>query len=109
MKKRIEERYSTDRKFGRPWLADKSRMNQHIQNRESPQKETNAEVYYYQKQIHNKTPMVMCLEDGQLLRGIITGYDKDSIRMDRGNKPSLLLFKRGIRYMYKQDEEKSKQ
>jgi sRNA-binding regulator protein Hfq len=109
MKRRIEERYSANHEFAR-WLANKGRMNGHTQNRMStPQKETNAEVYYYQKQIHNKTPMVVCLEDGQQLRGIITGYDKDSIKMDRKAEPSLLVFKRCIRYMYKQDEEKSKQ
>ena len=36
-----------------------------------PPEQTNAENYYYSKQMSNKTRMVIVLKDGELIRGVI--------------------------------------
>ena len=67
---------------------------------------TNAENFYYVKQIQNKTPMVVVLQDGETIKGTIDWYDKNSIRMSRESEPGLLLLKHYIKYMYKENEDK---
>jgi host factor-I protein len=67
---------------------------------------TNAENFYYVKQIQNKTPMVVVLQDGENIKGTIDWYDKNSIRLSRDNEPDVLLLKHYIKYMYKENEDK---
>src|SRR5450756_469773 len=40
-----------------------------------PPEQTNAEAYYYLKQMQSKTPIVVRLVDGEELRGWIEWYD----------------------------------
>jgi sRNA-binding regulator protein Hfq len=61
-----------------------------------------AELFYLQKQIHAQTPMVIVLEDGERVEGIIEWYDRNSIKV-RGRARSL-VFKSAIKYMYKLGE-----
>lgn len=68
--------------------------------------QTNAENFYYVKQIQNRTPMVVVLQDGEAIKGTIDWYDKNSIRVSRDSEPSLLLLKHYIKYMYKENEDK---
>jgi len=68
--------------------------------------QTNAENFYYVKQIQNKTPMVVVLQDGETLRGVIEWYDRNSIRLGRNSGPDVLLLKHYIKYMYKENEDK---
>jgi host factor-I protein len=68
--------------------------------------QTNAENFYYVKQMQNKTPMVVVLQDGETIKGTIDWYDKNSIRLSRDSEPSLLLLKHYIKYMYKENEDK---
>ena len=70
------------------------------------QQTTNAENFYYVKQIQNKTPMVVVLQDGETIKGTIDWYDKNSIRMSRDSEPGVLLLKHYIKYMYKENEDK---
>jgi sRNA-binding regulator protein Hfq len=70
-----------------------------------PPESTNAEAFYYLKQMNTKTPMVVVLEDGEQLRGHIEWYDRGCIKVHREGDPNLLVFKHSIRYMYKQEEE----
>jgi len=71
-----------------------------------PTEQTHAENFYYQKQIHSKTPMVVVTRDGEQLRGIIEWYDKSCIKLNRsGGQANLLVYKSAIRYMYKEGEE----
>jgi len=71
-----------------------------------PAEQTHAENFYYQKQIHSKTPMVVVTRDGEKLRGIIEWYDKNCIKLIRGGgQTNLLVYKSAIRYMYKEGEE----
>ena len=41
-----------------------------------PPDQTNAENFYYVKQMQSKTPMVFVLRDGETLHGVIEWYDK---------------------------------
>ncbi len=70
-----------------------------------PPEQTNAECFYYLKQMNNRTPMVVVLTDGEILRGHIEWYDKNCIKVHRNDAPNLLVFKHGIKYLYKQEEE----
>ena len=67
----------------------------------SPPEQTNAENFYYVKQMQAKTPMVIVLEDGETIEGTIEWYDKACLKIHRDNGPNLLLYKPCIKYMYK--------
>lgn len=69
--------------------------------RTSPPEQTNAENFYYLKQMQSKTPMSIVLRDGEILKGVIEWYDKDCLKVNREGDPNLLLFKSNIKYMYK--------
>jgi sRNA-binding regulator protein Hfq len=66
-----------------------------------PPDTTNAENFYYLKQMQSKTLMVIVLKDGETLEGVIEWYDRASIKLNREGAPNLLLFKDNIKYMYK--------
>ncbi len=71
----------------------------------APPEQTNAENFYYQKQMQSKTPMVIVLQDGEELRGIIEWYDKNCIKLNRdGGQPNLMIYKPAIKYMFKEEE-----
>lgn len=66
--------------------------------------QTHAEAFYFQKQMQARTPMVVVLKDGEEIRGSIEWYDRNSIKMNRGGQPGLLIYKHTIRYIYKAGE-----
>jgi host factor-I protein len=71
----------------------------------SPPEQTNAENFYYQKQMQTRTPMVIVLRDGEEVHGIIEWYDKSCIKVNRdGGEPNLMIYKPAIKYMYKEGE-----
>ena len=70
----------------------------------APPVETNAEIFYYKKQIDSHTLMVVILTDGEEVRGTIEWYDIDALKINRKDEPNLLLFKQHIKYMYKAEE-----
>ena len=47
-----------------------------LQKKPVPPDQTNAENFYYVKQMQAKTPMVFVLRDGETLHGVIEWYDK---------------------------------
>ena len=69
-----------------------------------PPEQTNAENFYYMKQMQSKTPMIAVLRDGEILQGYIEWYDKTCLKFNRNNGPNLLLYKSVIKYMYKDPE-----
>lgn len=71
-----------------------------------PPVETNAETYYYKKQIDAHTKMVIVLSDGEEIEGTIEWYDLDALKINRMNAPNLLLPKHSIKYMFKADDKK---
>ncbi|HPR64208.1 MAG TPA: RNA chaperone Hfq [Thermoanaerobaculia bacterium] len=70
----------------------------------TPPEQTFAEVYYYLKQMHSKSPVVIVMKDGEELKGWIEWYDRDVIKLNRHEGPNLMLFKDGIKYIYKDEE-----
>ncbi len=66
-----------------------------------PPEQTNAENFYYIKQMQSKTPMVIVLKDGEEIHGVIEWYDKASLKVNRTEGPNLLVYKSYIKYMYK--------
>jgi len=71
----------------------------------APPELTHAENFYWVKQMQSHTPMAVVLEDGEVLRGTIEWYDRDCIKLTRQGNPNLLVFKRVIKYVYKDGEE----
>ncbi len=71
----------------------------------APLEITHAENFYWVKQMQSRTPMAIVLEDGETLRGIVEWYDRDCIKLTRRGSPNLMIFKRVIKYVYKDSEE----
>jgi len=95
-----------NRKLIRPSLLEvKEQMSSPRRNNNHkkavPPEQTNAENFYYLKQMQAKTRMVFVLRDGETLEGVIEWYDKGSLKIHREGNPNLLLFKPCIKYLYK--------
>jgi sRNA-binding regulator protein Hfq len=69
-----------------------------------PPVETNAEIFYYKKQIDSHTLMVIVLIDNEEIEGTIEWYDRNAIKVNRTNAPNIMLLKHNIKYMFKADE-----
>lgn len=71
----------------------------------APPEQTNAENFYYQKQMQGRTPMVIVLRDGEEIHGVIEWYDRNCIKVNRNaGEPNLMIYKPAIKYMYKEGE-----
>ena len=75
-----------------------------VRKRVPPPNETNAEIFYYKKQIDAHTQMVIVLLDGEEIEGTIEWYDRGALKVNRKSAPNLLVLKRNVKYMYKADE-----
>ena len=75
-----------------------------VKKRVPPPNETNAEIFYYKKQIDAHTEMVIVLLDGEEIEGTIEWYDRGALKVNRKSAPNLLVLKRNVKYMYKADE-----
>ena len=97
-----------NRKLIRPTLSEvQDQMGARTQHRKpAPPDQTNAENFYYIKQMQNRTPMIVVLDGGEIIHGIIEWYDKSCIKVHRANLPNLLIMKTCIRYVYKENEAK---
>jgi len=69
-----------------------------------PPEQTHAENFYYQKQMQGKTPMVLVLQDGEEIHGVIEWYDKYCLKVNRIGAANLLIYKPSVKYMYKESE-----
>jgi small nuclear ribonucleoprotein (snRNP)-like protein len=76
------------------------------QRKPVPPEQTNAESFYYLKQMTNKTRMVILLKDGEEIRGTIEWYDRAALKVHRQDAPNILLLKDNIKYMFKENEDK---
>lgn len=78
---------------------------------------SHAESFYFQKQVQAQTPMVFVLEDGERIEGSIEWYDRNAIKvrctssspfqsggMRSESGARALLYKSGIKYLYKAGE-----
>ncbi len=96
----------SNRKLIRPDLNDmrKDSSSRSVRRKQTPPEQTNAEEFYYLKQMAAKTPMVVVLTDETELRGWIEWYDKNAIKLNRHHEPNLLILKHNIRFMFKEEE-----
>ena len=85
--------------------GDRSERNDRNGGRKpAPPEQTNAENFYYQKQMQAKTPMVIVLRDGEEIHGFIEWYDKSCLKVTCNGAPNLMIYKPSIKYMYKEGE-----
>ncbi len=75
-----------------------------IHDSHAPQESTHAEAFYFQKQVQTQTLMVVVLEDGEELEGVIEWYDRNSVKLRRINRQRTLIYKSSIKYIYKAGE-----
>ena len=71
----------------------------------TPPEQTNAEQFYYSKQMQGKTHMIVVMTDGEHLEGVIEWYDRDCLKLNREGAPNLLLYKHCIKYVHKAEGE----
>jgi len=88
----------------RPERMDRGDRNNGGGKKTPPAEQTNAENFYYQKQMQTKTPMVIVLRDGEQVHGTIEWYDKACIKISRNGAPNLMIYKPAIKYMFKEGE-----
>ena len=96
-----ERERERDRDRSTPQQASSSLQ---VKKRVPPPNETNAEIFYYKKQIDAHTVMVIVLLDGEEIEGTIEWYDRGALKVNRKSAPNLLVLKRNVKYMYKADE-----
>jgi sRNA-binding regulator protein Hfq len=95
----------SNRKLIRPDMAERKDLpGRSLRRKGSPPEQTNAEEFYYLKQMAAKTPMVVMLVNGDELHGWLEWYDKDALKLNRNDGPNLLILKHSIRYMFKEEE-----
>ncbi len=87
---------------GAPRAADQAETRKKM----PPPVETNAETFYYKKQIDSRTLMVIVLQDGEQIEGTIEWYDLDALKINRADAPNLMLPKHNIKYMFKAEDKK---
>src|SRR5271157_3781589 len=89
----------------RPERSERSERPERNNGKKSlPPEQTHAENFYYQKQMQAKTPMVLVLQDGEQIHGVIEWYDKYCLKLNRTGAANLLIYKPSIKYMYKESE-----
>lgn len=67
---------------------------------DSTAESSHAEAFYFQKQIQSQTLMMFVLEDGEQIEGTIEWYDRYAIKVRQG-RVRTLIYKAGIKYLYK--------
>jgi hypothetical protein len=67
---------------------------------------TGMEAWYMKQLMTAEIPIVVVLETGEKVRGIVRYYDKDTFSLGPANgSPKIFLRKDGIRYLYEEPEE----
>jgi host factor-I protein len=64
---------------------------------------SHAEAFYFQKQMQMQTEMMLVLDDGEELRGVIEWYDKCVVKL-RVGRQRVMVYKSGIKYLFKASE-----
>jgi host factor-I protein len=103
----VQERRERPERHERPERGDRNDrgMSAPGGKKLAPPEQTNAENFYYQKQMQSRTPMVIVLRDGEEVHGIIEWYDRNCIKVNREDgEPNLMIYKPAIKYMFKEGE-----
>lgn len=66
------------------------------------QESSHAEAFYFQKQVQTQTPLIIVLDDGEHIEGVIEWYDRNVIKVK--NRGRVLIYKSSIKYLYKAGE-----
>ncbi len=82
-------------------IARRRRMSTRSSSQPEP---SHAEVFYFQKQVQAQTPMVVLLDDGEKLEGVIEWFDKDSLKLRLTNLQRVLVYKTAIKFIHKAGE-----
>ena len=93
-----------NRKLIRPSLSEiKDQMPRYGQTprKRVPPDVTNAENYYYIKQMNNRTQLVLELVNGDVLKGMLDWYDEKCLKVKKLDGGTLIVFKSQIKYIYK--------
>ena len=113
--RREDNTFNGTRKLIRPHLppaAERRREPMHVEDplthanivdQHSSLESSHAEAFYFQKQIQMQTEMMVVLDDGDELRGIIEWYDKCVVKL-RVGRQRVLVYKSGIKYLFKASE-----
>ena len=102
-----QERRERAERHDRPERGERSERPMGTQGgkKPAPPDQTNAENFYYQKQMQSRTPMVIVLRDGEEVHGVIEWYDRNCLKINRENgEPNLMIYKPAIKYMFKEGE-----
>ena len=101
----LQERRERPERHDRGERGDRTMGGGGLGKKAAPPEQTNAENFYYQKQMQGRTQMVIVLRDGEEVRGIIEWYDRNCIKVNRDSgEPNLMIYKPAIKYMYKEGE-----
>ena len=101
----VQERRERPERHDRPERGDRPMGAAGGGKKLAPPEQTNAENFYYQKQMQSRTQMVIVLRDGEEVRGIIEWYDRNCIKVNRDSgEPNLMIYKPAIKYMFKEGE-----
>ncbi len=106
----VQERRDRPERHDRPERMERGDRNERPSaasggKKPAPAEQTNAENFYYQKQMQSRTPMVIVLRDGEEVHGIIEWYDRNCIKINRENgDANLMIYKPAIKYMFKEGE-----
>jgi sRNA-binding regulator protein Hfq len=104
--------YGSNRRMLRTITADLRRSprngngngGSNARQKQPPPEVTFAENFYYIKQMHSRTPIVVVMTDGEQINGCLEWYDRDCIKVNREGAPNLVIRKDSIKYVFKQDE-----
>jgi sRNA-binding regulator protein Hfq len=86
---------------------DEHARNGRVRHNEAPRQSTNAESYYYLKQMHSRTPMVVKLVSGEEICGVFEWYDENCIKVVQCDGIGIVVLKHEIKYIYKQNKNQS--
>lgn len=93
-----------DKYKGKKYSPPRSGRFESSQKKQPPPVETLAETFYYKKQMDARTEMIIVLQDGEEIGGIIEWYDKNALKITRHDAPNILLLKQNIKYIFKAEE-----
>jgi recombinational DNA repair protein RecR len=71
-----------------------------VKRSRTPAAETGKEANFLRHCIERQTPMVVKLQDGREVSGVIEYYDKAFIRLTVKNSPNEFIYKKDILYLY---------
>ena len=64
-----------------------------------------AEAFYFEKQMQQQTPLVVLLEDGARVDGVLEWHDSGSLKLRRPDGARVMIYKHAIKYIHKHDSE----